>query len=94
MLGLGLPESAVFGQFWLIAGGRAGVGFMLGRSRGKRWARLMMSAKNRYWDHEACSWVTYDPASEALPATLAAAMPEQRGDEPVVAAVEAIAPAE
>ena len=53
-----------------------------------------MSAKNRYWDHEACSWVNYDPAAEALPATLAAAMPEQRDDEPVVAAVEAIAPAE
>ena len=53
-----------------------------------------MSAKNRYWDHEACSWVTYDPAAAALPATLAAAMPEQRDDEQVVAAVEAIAPAE
>jgi hypothetical protein len=54
----------------------------------------MMTAKNRYWDHEGCCWVTYEPAAEAIPATLAAAMPEQREDEPATASVQATTPAE
>jgi hypothetical protein len=52
----------------------------------------MMTAKNRYWDHERCCWVAYEPAAETVPATLA--MPEQRDDEPAAAPVQAIAPAE
>jgi hypothetical protein len=52
-----------------------------------------MSAKNRYWDYEGCCWVTYEPA-EAVPATFAATLPEQRDDEPLVASVQAAAAAE
>jgi hypothetical protein len=54
----------------------------------------MMTAKNRYWDHERCSWVHYETTAAALPEALAAAMPEQRDDELAPAAVQAIAPAE
>jgi hypothetical protein len=53
----------------------------------------MMTTKNRYWDHERCSWVDYETTA-ALPSALAAAMPEQRDDEPAIAAVPAITPAE
>jgi hypothetical protein len=49
-----------------------------------------MTAKNRYWDHERCCWVTYEPTAATLPASLAAAVPEQRDDEPV----QAVTPAE
>ena len=54
-----------------------------------------MTAKNRYWDHERCAWVVYEPTAAALLETLAAAMPEQRDDEPAAPApAKAPAPAE
>jgi hypothetical protein len=42
----------------------------------------MMTAKSRYWDHERCSWVTYEAADAA--ATTGGTpelLPEQRADE-------------
>jgi hypothetical protein len=40
-----------------------------------------MTAKSRYWNHEACDWVTYEPAPLASPEALDEALPEQRIDE-------------
>ena len=36
--------------------------------------------KNRYWDHERCAWVVYEPsaAPETVPVE---SLPEQRADE-------------
>jgi hypothetical protein len=45
-----------------------------------------MTADSRYWDHDRCAWVAYEAAAQAAvpqsPEGLAAAMPEQRDDEP------------
>lgn len=52
-----------------------------------------MTAKNRYWDHERCSWVVYEPTAAVEPA-LVEALPEQRDDEPAATPARSIASAE
>jgi hypothetical protein len=46
-----------------------------------------MTAKNRYWDHERCAWVAFEPAAApsaaaSTPGLPAESLPGQRDDEP------------
>jgi hypothetical protein len=46
----------------------------------------MMTAKSRYWDHERCCWVTFEPSAATSvsggSSVLASdALPEQRTDD-------------
>jgi hypothetical protein len=54
-----------------------------------------MTAKNRYWDHERCTWIVHEPTTLASPEALDEALPGQRAEEepaPAAAAPVAAAP--
>jgi hypothetical protein len=52
-----------------------------------------MTAKSRYWDHERCAWVAYEPTTLASPEALDDALPEQRVDDETAAKPADAAPA-
>jgi hypothetical protein len=52
-----------------------------------------MTAKSRYWHHEHCDWVAYQPMTIASPDALDEALPEQRADEESTPATAPVATA-
>jgi hypothetical protein len=48
-----------------------------------------MTGNSRYWDHDRCAWIAYEPTTLASPEALGEALPEQRADEETTPVAEA-----